>query len=549
MPKVTLNRKIVEKYIGKKLPLEELKGRISMLGTDLEEVNEKEIIAEIFPNRPDMLSEEGFSRALSSFIGNKTGLVKYKAKKSDYKIFIENSVKGVRDYTACCIVKNLKLDDEKIKSMIQLQEKLHITYGRNRKKCAIGIYPMENISLPIYFRALNPEDIHFVPLDSAVVMDGNEILEKHKTGKEFGYLLKGLKKYPIFVDGKNDVLSMPPVINSEDTGKVTEKTTEVFIECSGFDFHILKKCLNIIACSLVDMGGEAYEMTLIYGKKKIKSPDFNPEKMKLDIDYINKVNGLELKKDDIKKLLGKMGYGFDGKHTLIPCYRADILHEADIATDIAIAYGFENFKEKIPEVSTIASEDKLEAFKRKVSEILTGYGLLEVSSYHLSNEKDLNSKMLIEYDFVKLKNVVNPEYDTLRTWLMPNILKIFSENKHYEYPQRIFEIGRVFSKGDSETGVIEKTKLNVSLIGNGEDFTKIKQILEGLFLNLGLDLKVLEIEHNSFIAGRTGVIIAENDDAGFIGEIHPQVLENFNLDNKVSSFELDLGKVFEKVKQ
>ena len=548
MPKVTLNRKVVENLIGKKLGLEELKDRISMLGTDLEEVNDKEIIVEIFPNRPDMLSEEGFSRALSSFINAKTGLRQYKAKKSDYKVFIESSVKGIRDYTACAIVKKLNLNDEKIKSLIQLQEKLHVTYGRNRKKCAIGIYPMENISLPIYFKALFPEDIHFVPLDSAVVMDGNEILEKHKTGKDYGYLLKGLKKYPIFIDGKNDILSMPPVINSEDTGRVTEKTTEVFIECSGFDFNILKRCLNIIVTSLIDMGGEAYEMTLVYPDKKIKSPDFNSEKLKLDLDYVNKINGLELKKDEIKKLLERMGYGFDGKHALIPCYRADILHEADIATDIAIAYGFENFKEKIPEVSTIAAEDKLETFKRKVSEILIGYGLLETSSYHLSNEKDLNSKMLIQDDFVKLKNVVNPDYDTLRTWLMPGAMKIFSENKHYEYPQKIFEIGRVFSKGESETGVIEKTKLNVSLIGNGEDFTKIKQILEGLFVNLGLNLKVFEIEHNSFIAGRTGVIIVENEDVGFIGEIHPQVLENFNLDNQVSSFELDLGKVFAKLK-
>src|SRR3989344_662518 len=157
MPTVNLNRHEVEKLLGKKLELEALKDRISMLGTDLDDITDDEIIVEIFPNRPDMLSEEGFSRALSSFIGVKTGLKKYSAKPSDYKIIIDKSVKTVRPFTACAVVKNLKFDDKKIKSIVQLQEKLHASYGRNRKKLAIGVYPMEKIKFPITFIAKKPE--------------------------------------------------------------------------------------------------------------------------------------------------------------------------------------------------------------------------------------------------------------------------------------------------------------------------------------------------------------------------------------------------------
>src|SRR3989344_4129582 len=143
MPTIILNRNIFEKLVGKKLKLDVLKDRISMLVTDLEDVTDKEITVEVFPNRPDMLSEQGFARAFSSFIGTKKGLREYKSKKTNYKVIIENSVKEVRPLTTCAVVKGLKLDNEKIREIVQIQEKLHVTYGRNRKKAAIGIYPME----------------------------------------------------------------------------------------------------------------------------------------------------------------------------------------------------------------------------------------------------------------------------------------------------------------------------------------------------------------------------------------------------------------------
>src|SRR3989338_8434742 len=103
MPTVNINRKVFEKLVGKELPEAELKDRISMLGTDLEHVDENEIKVEIFPNRPDMLSEQGFARAFSSFIGVKTGLREYATKKSPYRLIVEPSVANVRPYTACAL--------------------------------------------------------------------------------------------------------------------------------------------------------------------------------------------------------------------------------------------------------------------------------------------------------------------------------------------------------------------------------------------------------------------------------------------------------------
>ena len=119
MPSIVVSNKVMDELIGKNLSEDEFKDRLSYLGTDLEKIEGDEVHVEIFPNRPDMLSEQGLARAMSSFIGVKKGLREYKVKKSDYKVIIENSVKSVRPYTTCAVVKNINFDDKKIKSLIQ----------------------------------------------------------------------------------------------------------------------------------------------------------------------------------------------------------------------------------------------------------------------------------------------------------------------------------------------------------------------------------------------------------------------------------------------
>ena len=245
MALITINRKIFEKEIGKLD--EKMQERVSMFGTPLEKFDENEMEIEIFPNRPDMLSYHGFKRSFLAFLGKKTGMKKYDLNKpeKDYKVIIDSSVKDVRPYTACAIVKDLKLDDEKIKELIEIQEKLHLTLGRKRKKVAIGIYPLEKIKLPITFRALEPDYIKFIPLESDREMSGLQILQKHPTGKEYSHLLAGKSKFPVFIDANNQVLSMPPIINSQLTGKVTEETKDVFICKWGvMDFIIYQRMFS-----------------------------------------------------------------------------------------------------------------------------------------------------------------------------------------------------------------------------------------------------------------------------------------------------------------
>ncbi len=542
---VKFPRKQFEKVAGK--IDEKMQERIALFGTPLESLNQEEIEIEIFPNRPDLLSLQGYLRSFLAFLGKKTGLKEYKVNKPEknYEVKIDKSVKDVRPFTACAIINEINFNDENIKEVIDIQEKIHSTFGRNRKKIAIGIYPLEKISLPIRYEARKPSDIKFIPLESNREMTGNQILKQHPTGRNYGYLLKGKPKYPVFADSAGEILSMPPIINSEKTGKITEKTKDVFIECSGFNLEVLKKTLNILVTTFADMGGKIYQMNLKYKNKKEITPNLEPEKMKINLENINKLLGLDLNGKQVKKLLEKMGYNYSlgDNEVQIPAWRTDILHEVDIAEDIAIAYGYDKLIPEIPQIATIGEEDKKEKIKRKISEILTGLKFLEISTYHLLTKQDMkktNIKPGIQVEDSKT------DYKILRPSLFPSISKILSENIDAEYPQKVFEIGEIFEPNEKEeTGIKEKTKLGIAITpGN---FTELRQILEYLARMLSIKLEIKEEQKKGFIEGRTGKISYKGEEIGIIGEIHPSLLKNWHLKMPLVYLEIELEKILESL--
>jgi len=548
MAVVTFDKKTFEKEIGK--IDEKMQHSISMFGTPVEHVDEAEIQVEVFPNRPDMLSYHGFKRGFTAYLGKNKGLKNYVSNKPEknYTVNVDSSVKNIRPYTACAIIRGLEFDGGKIKEIIDVQEKLHATMGRKRKKVAIGIYPLDKISLPITFKAMAPKEIKFRPLDSEKEMTGLEILQKHPAGKEYSHLLKGKEKFPVFMDSENNILSMPPIINSETTGKINENTKDVFIECSGFEMNILEKCLNILSTTLSDMGGKICQMEVKYGSAKRILPDFKTEEMKISIENVNRFLGLELKEKEIKNFLERMGYEYKDKIVSIPSWRTDILHEVDLIEDIAIAYGYDNFIPEIPEISTIGEESSKENLKRKFSEILTGLGILEVSNYHLTTKEDQFKKMsLKEEGFIELKES-KTEYGILRKNLSHYLLKVLSENIDVEYPQKIFEIGKVFEMGEKSEALERE---NLSLAVSPGNFTEARQILEYFTKSLGKEVKFKEAENfpEYFIQGRAVEIIYGSKTIGFLGEVHPRILKKWRIKMPVALLEISLEEIFDSLEK
>jgi len=275
-------------------------------------------------------------------------------------------------------------------------------------------------------------------------------------------------------------------------------------------------------------------------KNKKITPDLTPEKKKLNIENTNSLLGLNLNEKQIKELLEKMGHNYNKGIVETPAWRTDILHEVDLIEDIAIAYGYENFIPEIPKIATTGEIDKKEIIKGKIGEILSGLNILEVSNYHLTTKREQFRNMMIpEEKIIEVENS-KTDYNILRKDLTHYMMKILSENVDSEYPQKIFEVGKVFTPEETD---------NLALAIAPANFTEVRQILEYLFRMLNVNVKITEPEKvpNYFIDGRTAEIKLENKSIGFLGEIHPKILRNWKIKMPVALFEINLEEIFKKL--
>lgn len=546
MPTVRFDKKTVLAVTGA-MSDEDLADRISMLGTDLDAITESEIIVEIFPNRTDMLSEEGFSHALANFIGKGTGYEDVRAEQSEYELEVDPKMADVRPYTVAAVATGVNLDDESLKALIQLQEKLHVSYGRKRAKAAIGIYPMEHITWPISFTAERPESIVFTPL-GAEKMNAREMLDKHPAGQAYGQLLKGHPFFPVFRDAKDQVLSVPPIINSEETGRITTATKDVFIEVSGSHLLTLQRTLAIIAFSLQKLNATIHEVTVHYPDHDLVTPVKDQQRISADPKYLARYLGFSPTPDELEKLLAKMGLGYDRESgdAIVPTYRTDMLHPIDIVEDIAIAYGYENFTPELPSISTIAREDPLEVFKRKVANLLAGFGYQETQTYHLI---PAHMQERIDAKIVELSNPMNEEYDTLRSTMLLSLLDVLSKNRNAQMPRNVYEVGRVFLAGaDTETGVSEHDELGVLLEDDTASFTNAQQIVDTVLSRFGLSYEFTDSEdgawwHTLLLEGRRAHVLVDRHIVGEIGEVHPDVLRSFGIYHAVIAVRLNIEEI------
>jgi len=276
----------------------------------------------------------------------------------------------------------------------------------------------------------------------------------------------------------------------------------------------------------------------------MKTPNLTPEEMNLKLDYVNKILGTELSQNQVKGLLERMRYGVnltDNKiKVLIPAYRADILHPIDLVEDIAIAYGYDKFKQELPRLYTTGSKQDIEKFSSSLRELMLGLGFQEIMSLILTNKESLFAKMNIpEEGTVETKGSVSPEHSVARTWLLPSLIQILQRNKNREYPQKLFELGLCITAEGKDNrklaGVVAHSKTN---------FSEIKAITTGLLESLGLEYNIKKFQYSSFIPGRAASI-----GCGLFGEIHPKVLENFGLETPVTGFELNLNGIFAELSE
>lgn len=542
MPTISVSIKQLQKMLKKKVKTEDLQEMLlTYLKADSELVGDELMIELIDKNRPDLWGIEGLAREINSLVGikQKTPVVK----KSNVKVIVDSKVKKIRPEIACSIIKGVKLTDELIKNLMQLQDKLDTGYGRKRKKTSIGLYNLDLIKPPIYYKTTKPNNVKFIPLGFEEEMTPAEIMKKHPKGIEYGHIISGYSEFPILIDSKKNILSFPPIINSNNLGKIDETAKNILVEVTGTHWETVLNTLNIVTSAISAYGGTIYS---VKSGKNI-TPAFRGTKHEVKLESIEKVLGLKLDKKQLKKLIEKMSYKLlkfskDKMVVEAPFYRKDIIHQVDIIEDIAIAYDFNKIPTKMPKIP-FAGRLLPETQKiNNLREIMIGMGKQEILNFTLTSRENIFEKTLQKNKKVaEIQNPVSSSYDILREELFPGILEFLAKNKTMEFPQKIFEIGDVIiPNSKQENGVEQKTNLCAAITHPKAGFTEIKSVLDNLMFNLNKEIKLQQKMHPSFIDGRCGAVLLDGKEIGVIGEIHPQVLENFGFENPVVLFEINV---------
>src|SRR3989338_4861660 len=469
MPKFEISKTDLEKLVGRKFTIKELEDALLFAKTELDGHDGDTLKVDVKDtNRPDLWSVEGIARELKGHFKIEEGLPKYSVKKASWKVVVE-SPDDFHPLVTAAVVRNGKIDQHILSQMIQLQEKVGGTFGRNRKAMSMGAYDLSKIKFPVKYVGKKPEEIKFKPLGHEKEMTAKEILQNHDKGKQYGYLLKDSKKYNVWLDANNSILAMKPIINSNLAGNVTTETKDVFIECSWDDLKSLHTAINILSSALAERGGQIEEVEIVYKDKKIVTPDFTPKKAHLDPEYCRKIVGLDISDTEMIKLLkeGRYSTKLDQKkiHVEYPAYRQDIMHQRDLVEDVAIGFGYNDIEPQIPTLPTVGSRDKLEDFTNTLREVCVGLGLQEVLTFVLTNKDNMFKKMgLPEGKIVEIENPVSSNWSVFRDKLLPNLLEFFAYNKNQEYPQNIFEVGDIvlFDPLNKETGVSNKGRMAVT---------------------------------------------------------------------------------------
>ncbi len=548
MAVITVNEEDLYNLLGVKLTRKNLIYWLAMQGTPIEREHESELDIEVFPNRPDMLSVEGLARNLRGLLNIERGLPNYTVERGYVQVKVGEGMAEVRPYIAAGVVRDLELTDNFVKQIMQIQEKIHDTHGRKRRKVAIGLHDLDKVEPPFSYIPADPEQYSFTPLHEEREMTLKQILKENEKGRTYGYILAGKEKYPLIIDKMDRVLSFPPIINSTLT-EVTEKTTNLFIDVTGTSFRAVNKALNILCTMFAERGATIESVEVIYPKASKWLPNLTPEKVTLNVNYVQKILGVTLSKEEIIKLLLKSRFGVERVtenhiEVLVPAYRTDIMHQIDIVEDLAITYGYDKFQLRIPKIFTSPQRNRQIEKINELRRLMTGMGFIECLTFLQSSSETLTAKMLLpKRKLVEIENPVSLEYNVLRDTLLPSLLEVLKYNKRYEYPQKIFEIGYVIKPDEgAETGVSEEINIAYLISSPETTYTDAKAVLETLSQILNKRWEVKEKNRPPFLEGRTAEILEGEKSIGYLGEIHPQVLENFELTQPVSAAEIYLTK-------
>ena len=591
MPKIEVNENLFFNLLGKKYDFDTLEKKLTFAKAELDEKpdmsqpeNERVIKIELNDtNRPDLWSTGGVTRQLRIHEGAKrSNYSSFLSKKDSVKdcadrvITVDPEMKNIRPYMVSFVISGKPIDDPMLKDIIQTQEKLCWNFGRKRRSISMGVYRMADIKWPCHYKAVDPDKTSFVPLQCEQPMTCRQILTEHPKGKDFGWIIKDLPKFPLLTDDTDEVLSMAPVINSATLGAVQVGDKDLMVELTGDNMENLMLSANIVACDFFDAGYEILPVKVVHPYetalgKEVVAPFYFQPSTKTTLAAINKKLGCDLTKDEVLDALARMdndvsAKDFDASEKTAsylkankndvefvlnpPPYRNDFLHEVDIIEDVMIGVGLDNFKPVRPSDFTVGQLSDVTLFSRKAKEIMVGLGYQEMIFNYLGSKRDYIDRMCVSSEnVIEISNPMSENYQFVRPSIIASLLRAESQAGQAVFPHKIFEIGKVaFLDSSENTGTKTIQSLGFMTACNNANFNSLASEVSTLLYLLDHKYDVKEVEDPRFIPGRQAAIMLNGKQVGVFGEVHPQVLENWGIIVPCVAGEIDIEALMPKEK-
>lgn len=459
-----------------------------------------------------------------------------------------------------------------------------------RRLKAAGIRPINNIvDITNYVLLEYNQPLHAFDLDK--IKDGKIIVrraEKNEKVMTLDEVERTLDEETLVITDPEKIIAVAGVMGSANS-EVTCETTDIFLEAAYFDPTSIRKTAHKLGLPseashrfergvdierVIEAGDRAAYLMQQYAEGTVskgvldKYPlPYQDKIIEVSLSKVNRLLGITLEKDNIEGMLKKLEIevvdkGKDYLKVKVPSYRNDMEQDADVIEEIARIYGYNNIPTTRPETNEVGQRTHKQKIEKRIKNLMNAAGLDEIITFSLTgpqNYKDLELPEDHRYKkWVSIKNPLNEAFGLLRTSLLPGLIESIATNAKRQVEEvKYFETGRTFLNQGHQKRPLEKTKLAAGSMGAGQDiwdqdapdFYYLKGALEELFesLDLSSDIEFVRGEEVFTHPGRTADIMYKNEKIGVLGELKPEVIDNYDLKDRTAVTEIDLTNIFADV--